>query len=68
VLRGVHRIELDVYNPTIACLKSDPKLSNPNPIRVLINNSNPIRSKEIFNKINFSFKLKYKSRKYMSRS
>jgi hypothetical protein len=32
--RGVHRIGLDVYNTTISqCLKSDPKLSNPNPIR-----------------------------------
>jgi hypothetical protein len=28
-------------------------------IRVLIKNSNPIRSEEFFNKINFSFKLKY---------
>ena len=38
-------------------IRSDPKLSNPNPIRVLKKNSNPIR--EFFNKINFSFKLKY---------
>jgi hypothetical protein len=33
----------DVYNPTIGCLKSDPKLSNPNPIRALIKNFDPIR-------------------------
>ena len=39
-------------------IRSDPKLSHPNPIRVVIKNSNPIRSEESFNKINFSFKLK----------
>jgi hypothetical protein len=39
-------------------IRSDPKLSNPNPIRVVIKYSNPIRSEEFFNKINFSFTLK----------
>jgi hypothetical protein len=46
-------------------IRSDLKLSNPNPIRVLKKNSNPIQSEEFFNKINFSFKLKYLTKKYM---
>jgi hypothetical protein len=37
-------------------IRSDPKLSNPNPIRALKKNSDP---KNPLNKINFSFKLKY---------
>jgi hypothetical protein len=36
-------------------IRSDPKLSNPNPIRVVIMYSNPIRSEEFFNKINTFF-------------
>ena len=47
-IRGVHRIGLDVYNLMFK-IRSDPKLSNPNPIRVVIKNSNPIRSEESFN-------------------